>query len=105
MTDYDALFLTPQTPQALIERLWVNRPDGMVSLLLYRTSEPTMALAVWKDHETLEVREQIVSLPNTSSWRSTACRKMREFDHAYHIPALLLPRPNKNRAPYAQDAR
>lgn len=101
MVDYDALFLTPQTDRNLIERLWVNRPEGMVSLKLYRTSEPTLALAVWRDHDTLEIREQIVDVPNTASWRSTACRKMRELELPSHIPAVLIPRPNKKRAPYA----
>lgn len=98
--DYDALFNSLQTPQTLIERLWVNVGETKFTLLLYRTSEPTLALAVWKDHETSEVREQIVDVPNTQTWRSTACRKMRELPPAFHVPANLIPRPNKSRAPY-----
>jgi hypothetical protein len=89
-------------PELYIEGFDVMHDDLTVtSLAFYRIpDDDTHWLAKWEDHSTREVREQIVNVPNTATWRETTKRHMLDRHPNLHVPTTLLPRPNRNKEPY-----
>jgi hypothetical protein len=91
------------TAELFIEDISVMQEDMTVQTLgFYRIPDSdTEWLARWEDHHTREIREQVVNVPNTRTWRETTKRHMLERHPNVHVPTTLLPRPNKRKAPYA----
>lgn len=63
------------------------------------TPDPTDDwIALWWNHDSGEMREQVVADPRRANWRETTYRRMHEYDEVHQTPHVLLTWRNRRKS-------